>query len=315
MPGRKELDYIYQQAHVYTIEDSKSGKFYIGSFGDCTLGERLKWHKTGAKVALSPMHRYFNEVGWDRAVIRELESYKNILVRDLLLEENEWLVGCDYLTDENCLNKNIAIRPKDDKELSEHIKVTNARYYETHKEQCNKKTIECMRRKRAADLEGTRTKDREKYHDNREDILKRLKDKREGDEGNALRERQRKAEKKRREETTTECEVCGGTYDCKTKKGHELTKQHQEALPEDQRNPEAERKRLAKQEKAAERIQKQEKVTEEPTECNICGGHYIKCTKRRHMKSLQHKACLAAAAEEAEFIPKDQDPSPEILKE
>lgn len=285
MPRRKQHTYECTTGIIYKITDKESDKFYIGTAADISLIARLKFHQLHAKDAICAMHRHFNEVGWDRAIIKEVEVFEKLTVKDLLLHENSHLVAADYLNNEQCLNRNIALITEEERE--EHEKMMNRRYYENNKEHHNKLVTDRQKQLREENPEEVRQRDREKYHENREHILENLKEKRQGESGDALREHQRKYEKKRRAESKTTCEICGGTYDCKTEKAHIITITHQDALPEDERDPEAAEKRRKVQERNA-----LINVTET---CEICGAQYIRHHKMRHERTERHIAAIGEA--------------------
>lgn len=277
MPGRKSVIRQCASGRIYRIIDKNSDKFYIGSAADTTLVSRLMLHQAD-DIGTCKMHRHFNEVGWQHAVIEELEVFENITVEELLLHENRHLIDADYINNEQCLNRNIAIVTGPNRE--EHERMMNNRYYENNKERLNKLVTDRQKQLREENPEKVRQHDREKYHENREHILENLKEKRKGEKGNALRERQRKYEKEYRDKSKTTCEICGGTYDCKTKKSHIMSINHQDALPQSERDPQAAEKR--------QRIQSRNALINVTETCDICGVEYLRHHKQRHERSERH---------------------------
>ena len=213
---------------LYRLTHPDTDKYYIGSTQD-HLEDRLKFHtiRARSKCNSSPMYRHFNQLDWNKVEIHmELDPYEVLTDEELLLLEDEHLK--EFLNiDPNCLNKNRPIILPN--ERAEWTPIRNHNWYMKHREQHLAKSHECRQRWRAENPELAKQRDREQYEKHKEKTLQHLKEKRQGEQGDDLRTKQREYEKSRREATKQTCEICGGTYDCKTKKGHFKSVKHQRA--------------------------------------------------------------------------------------
>jgi hypothetical protein len=63
----------YSRGKVYKLIDATSDKFYVGSTCS-TLAHRLGEHKSKAKKTPLPVHRFFNDIGWNNVRIILIES-------------------------------------------------------------------------------------------------------------------------------------------------------------------------------------------------------------------------------------------------
>ena len=117
--------------YIYKI--SGGNKFYIGSTTQ-PIKKRLKNHKSKSKEEKRrniPLYSYFNEIGWNNAIIEIIHQQEFENKIDLLNYEKQ-LIN-QYKHDDNCLNKSIPIRTKEEKKENDELYGKNYRL--THKEQ------------------------------------------------------------------------------------------------------------------------------------------------------------------------------------
>lgn len=101
---------------IYKLQCKLTDKFYIGSTIH-TLQYRLKKHRSSSKDPVrmnSPLYTHFRKIGWENASMillteTEIDDKKQLLE----LEKEEIL---KYLKSELCLNHNIPIRTKEEKQ-------------------------------------------------------------------------------------------------------------------------------------------------------------------------------------------------------
>jgi len=114
----------YAKAVIYKImHDDHPGQCYIGSTTQ-TLADRISSHRRRASSDPAPVHKFFNETGWDKVRITAVEEFACEHKDALLSRERYWIEKI------GTLNKNVPGRKMD-----EYHKF----YYATHKAVVNEK--------------------------------------------------------------------------------------------------------------------------------------------------------------------------------
>ncbi len=276
---QRNLDEIIYIGRIYKLTNDIDDKYYIGST-ELELSDRLNWHRLRSIHQSSPCHRHFNEIDWDNVVIEELEQREDIRLEDLLLLENSYLKDIVAI-DPNCLNRNIAYVPEDQR--IEWEKEINRRWYVNNREYALNRNSEWNKANYKANPEKYQKKNKERYQENREDILKEKKEARQGEGGDAIREKDRKRDKARGARTHVDCE-CGGSYNAKTKASHLESQIHMRFITGEEKVTQTdEEKKLKVKAYGVIRRANMEDVT-----CTICFGTYPTAKKNRHEKSKQH---------------------------
>jgi len=114
---------------IYKLYSYQDEKYYWGSTGG-TLKNRKYAHKNRSQESKLPLYEWVRRIGIDNLLIKEIDTYKNITVGDLLKREDELI--CNSRGDENCLN---CIRASITEEEKHQQMLNNGKKYNaTHKE-------------------------------------------------------------------------------------------------------------------------------------------------------------------------------------
>lgn len=158
----------YDNAKIYRLVNNVDDEFYVGSTCDA-LHKRFYKHKAKAKHDPRPVHKHFNEIGWDNIKIILIEEYACKNKMELERRERYWIEEL-----KPTLNKCIPTRtPKEWREQNKELILEKKKaYYEQNKEYFAKKSKDYNEQNKDKITEYTK----EYYEQNKDQIKKKVKE-------------------------------------------------------------------------------------------------------------------------------------------
>lgn len=155
---------MYAKGKIYKLMNLMNDDIYIGS--TCSpLKKRLNRHTNEATHQPCPVHRYYNNLGWEHVKIVLIEEFPCESKMELERQERKWIEEL-----KPTLNKNIPTRTQRERNLQPHIQQKNAEYRATHKERIKQVSKEYYK-KNKEDLKAKnsqrRNMNKDEYNRNR----------------------------------------------------------------------------------------------------------------------------------------------------
>ena len=153
----------YSKGKIYKIILDECDEIYVGSTIQL-LCNRMSSHRRIGKMRPSPVHKFINEYGWDKANIVLIEDFPCERKEQLYLRERYWI---DKI---GTLNKQIPTRTY--KEWRENNKVKIKEWCEKNKV----KILQTSQLYREKNKQLIKEKKREWRENNRDKVLKHMRD-------------------------------------------------------------------------------------------------------------------------------------------